>query len=80
MRKSLKRLLILLGILWMYGLAHLLVWTFLIAYSNPAKKVLIDINVFNEAFPEYIMFMVVVSIMTISLHYFLEGIKNDDQP
>jgi len=62
----------------MYTLALLLVCTFLTAYISPAKKTIIYVDIFGEANYEYYMFMVIVSVMTISLYYLLEKLEGEN--
>jgi len=71
-----RKLLIILGLTWMYCLALLTLPVFLLAYANPTKSITVYINIYHEALLEYIIFMFVYSVITISFYYMMKGLKD----
>ncbi|RXE56429.1 hypothetical protein ABH15_10125 [Methanoculleus taiwanensis] len=67
-----KAFVVYLGLIITYGVASLFVWTFLKAYSSPEKAVIFSIDQFGEASLEYLMFLVLMPLMTLALFYAIE--------
>jgi len=59
------------GLLWAYSLAILLVCIMLIAYASPHHSVTILLDSFGEASAEFWSFWVVAPIMTVAVAYVL---------
>ncbi|MDN7025805.1 hypothetical protein FGU65_13105 [Methanoculleus sp. FWC-SCC1] len=66
-----------LGLIITYGVASLFVWTFLKAYSSPEKAVIFSIDQFGEATTEYMMFLILMPLMSVALFYAIEMIGRD---
>jgi len=79
MRKRNKRLIIFLGYLEALGLSLVLYLAFLIAYTNPTRKVTLDINHIGEANLEYVLIPLVILISIYGLKLLLDewGERND---
>ncbi|KUG21192.1 hypothetical protein ASZ90_009062 [hydrocarbon metagenome] len=67
-----KSLVMYLGLVTSYGFATLFVWTFLKAYSTSDKAVVFAVNTIGEAHLEYLLFLVLMPVMTLSLFYAVE--------
>jgi len=50
--------------------------TWIIAYMNPSKSVLVTINTWGEAVPELIMWIIILPICTYGLYLNLRYLKN----
>ncbi len=73
----LKAFVVYLGLIITYGVASLFVWTFLKAYSSPEKAVIFSIDQFGEATTEYMMFLVLMPLMSVALFYAIEMIGRE---
>jgi hypothetical protein len=73
----LKAFIVYLGLIITYGVASLFVWTFLKAYSSPEKAVIFSIDQFGEATTEYMMFLVLMPLMSVALFYAIEMIGRE---
>lgn len=72
-----KAFIVYLGLIITYGVASLFVWTFLKAYSSPEKAVIFSIDQFGEATTEYMMFLILMPLMSVALFYAIEMIGRD---
>ena len=59
------------GLLWAYSLAILLVCIMLVAYASPYHSITILLDSFGEASAEFWSFWVVAPIMTVAVAYVL---------
>lgn len=55
--KSLNKFIKILGVAELLGMAFLMAWFWVLAYSNPSKSVVVYINTFGEANIEMFLFM-----------------------
>lgn len=69
---KLKRFLTLLGLLWVAGLAVVITNIWFIAMMN-GGSVTIYVDLFNEMWPEYIMWYIVWPVITLALYYAAES-------
>lgn len=60
------------AVLWGYGCAVLVLVLWVMAYANPTDSVSVSINRFGEKYPELILWALVVPILTVGLHYYIE--------
>lgn len=61
-----------LGVLWAFGLSVLLFAIWAAAYASPNRAVTISINTLGEAQLELLVWTIVVPILTLALHYYVE--------
>jgi len=75
-----RKLITLLGLLFMYAYSVLWAWVFIFAYVTPTKTATIYFNLLNEASVELFLFMAVVTVATLSLHHILQLLNNGKPP
>jgi hypothetical protein len=75
---SFKVFMMQIGIWWSVGLSVLFYWVFLMAYFNPTKKVIMDINAIGEAHVEMVLLLIVMPIIVASAVYAHKRIIDED--
>lgn len=75
MNYKIKKLIFRSGYIWGYGFMLLILYTFIKAYLNPSKQVIVAINDFGEMYLEIACFIFVVPIMTYGLYLAIRNYK-----